>query len=137
MEITREHLREAADAVLRFFEKKNITSLQDIARINYILHVVDGAKGTIYVQKIPSNLGTIAQAVSYVLPCDNDVPIDIKMNKELDYSQVILKTILLIPDYKLFSEDRFGNMRQFKMIHSTNLADVIIELEKLVFKNED
>ena len=127
MEIRREDVREAADAVLRFFEKKNITSLQDITRINYIMHPVDDAKGIIYVQKTPSEADKTAQSVSYVLPKNGGLPLDIK----------ILKTLLHIPSYEPFVEDRFGNNVQTKVIFSTDLTNVVKELEQLAFRNED
>lgn len=137
MEIRREDVREAADAVLRFFEKKNITSLQDITRINYIMHPVDDAKGIIYVQKTPSEADKTAQSVSYVLPKNGGLPLDIKIHEKLGYVQVILKTLLHIPNYEPFVEDRFGNNVQTKVIFSTDLTNVVKELEQLAFRNED
>ncbi|MEM2089538.1 MAG: hypothetical protein QXL88_00375 [Candidatus Pacearchaeota archaeon] len=64
------------------------------------------------------------------------VPLEIKINEELGYSQIILKADSILPEYTRFPtplvvRDKFGNVRQYKLLLSIDIAQIKLEIEKL------
>ena len=62
------------------------------------------------------------------------IPIELKINNTLDYSQVIIKANRLIEGYSQFSVDLFENIVQNKILKSSDVSlskNELVALSKL------
>jgi len=68
-----------------------------------------------------SNLGTMAYTLSYIRQ-GAGIPIELKINSVLNYSQVILKSQKSLVGYSAFSVDPFENIIQNKVLKSSDIS---------------
>jgi hypothetical protein len=78
----------------------------------------------------PSVSGTKALTISYVQQ-GLGIPLELKLNLALIYSEVILKMQEVLQGYAPFAQDVFGNLAQFKLIPTCEFAPIRQELDAL------
>ena len=69
-------------------------------------------------------------SLAYIIKAGG-VPLDIRINSSLGYSDIMFKSLDSIKNYDIFEVDCFGNNYQSKRIESSNLSEVRSELEYL------
>lgn len=133
MPITIPDLRRISKNFLTILDKEKIMSVNDLeAKLGKeFLSDEDGAvQEYVSILNIPSNQDAMAFTVSYVRP-GTGIPIELKINPVLDYSQVIIKAKDMIGGYLPFGSDEFDNIYQSKLIRSSDFSLSIKELKKL------
>jgi len=128
--ITDEEIKEIANRILSFLEKEEINSVESLEkRLGSVFDVEGQRKHRIELESRPSNLKTQAYTLSYVIP-GKGIPIEIRMNPTLRYSNMIVKSINKLKEYTGVLQDPFGNIIQEKAI-KFDFEDVKTELERL------
>ncbi len=128
MKIKTDDIRIFASRFLKVLEEQGVKSTQDLEKlIGKEVEIEQQAPDFLSFEKRPSNLSTMAYTISYIKP-ESGIPIEIKINSELDYSQVIIKTQELIEGYTPFSVDPFENIIQNKLLRSCDISLSIKEL---------
>lgn len=131
MEIYSDELREFSRTLLSLLDREGIISTEDLVKkplATFFLNTDIRDYVEFFIR--PSNLGTTAHTVSYIR-MGRGIPIELRVNKELGYSQIIVKAHELVEGYTIFSLDVYGNFAQNKLIPSIDFSLVIWELEKL------
>jgi len=126
---TRKELAKIAKEMLSFLDSNKINSADDLEKITGQEKSID-AKSRISAELRPSNLETKAYVVSYNID-GRGTPLEICLNRELSYSKVIAKGDFVLPGYKNFSIDCFGNTIQDKKISAADFALLKSELQML------
>lgn len=130
--ITKEYLGRIAENVLKFLDRKKVNSLSDLDRLmDQPFSIDENTKERILVELRPSNLYTKAYVISYTVP-GRGIPLEIRVNKKLKYSRVIVKGDFNLPDYEPFAKDLFGNIAQNKQLGSIDISQIKSELKKLI-----
>lgn len=75
----------------------------------------------------PSRHNTHAHTVSYVKP-NSGIPLDVKLNPRLSYTEIILKMAERIPLYEPFGVDPFGNILQYREIPGIDVERMKLEI---------
>ncbi len=118
---------------------KNFLSSLDREKINSNVSLKNRMGETIQLDKYndfitfelrPSNFGTQAYTISYTR-LNTGIPIELKVNESLDYSQIILKVHKTLEGYFVFAIDPFGSIVQNKVIYTSDFTSVKKELERL------
>src|SRR3990167_4116668 len=112
MEVYISDIRAIANRFLEIINKEELFLTNQLEKMTGKRISSDGdCAGSISFGKHPSNIGTMAHNISYIRygVC---VPIEIQVNAELDYSQIILKAQYMIEGYSFFAVDRFKNIAQ-------------------------
>lgn len=132
MEITKKVIRGAAKRLIKFFDKRKIDSPNKLdALIGKSFPLRDSLQYSIDISLRPSNDRTLAYTISYVSPTLNGIPLEVKINQQLNYSIVIVKMMKNLENYSVFSIDEFRNLRQCKLIKSCDIIEVSEELRYL------
>jgi uncharacterized protein YueI len=132
MSIKKEYLGRIAENVLKTLDNENVTTSSDLDRImNQTFLIGENTKEKISVELRPSNLNTTTRVISYITP-ERGIPLEIRVNEELKYSQIILKGNFNLSGYEAFHQDIFGNIAQNKKLDSTNISQIKSELKKLI-----
>jgi hypothetical protein len=107
-----------------------ITSLEDLDR--KLGSVQPAAPGEhVEFAKVPSNHGTLAYTVSYVVP-GTGVPVEFKINPQMGSATIILKMESQRQGYNPFVIDPYQNIVQMKEFAPATLGIVKKELESLI-----
>ena len=134
MRISKKKFRQIAENLLHFINKEQITRLEDLEAKLGKRYEIDkrrkGRKEFVEVSLRPSNLGTKAYTLSYIVE-GSGIIIETRLNNILGYSQIIIKLGEVAPSYAPFSVDPYKNIAQNKVLESTNLEKVLKELEVL------
>ena len=131
MQITRKDLGQIAENFLQVLDREGIHSLESLDRILDQRLDVDKSSGHVLkVQLRPSLSNTKAHTMSYIIPIVG-IPIETRMNYDLSYLNMIIKTGSIIPGYSEFSLDGFGNIIQNKVINSSEWEILERELRAL------
>lgn len=125
MKVSVNDLRRYANTFLKVCKK--ITNLEEELGSKY---KIPHTNEFISVEETPSNAGTYGYAISYNLP-GVGIPLELKLNPILGYTNIILKADEIIEQYKPAAEDRFGNIIQMKKLLSDKLSDGLKEIERL------
>jgi len=131
MQISRDHLKKVARGLLYVLDRENIDTLNDLERRmgeRFLLH--ESIQDFVLLTRTSSNHGTFAYTVSYIMP-NTGTPLELKINPQLEYSNIFLKTVEEIEGYTPFILDGFGNLIQEKVIRPLDLALVRNEIENL------
>ncbi len=135
MIIDYEKLQFSAEKLLEIFERNKISTVSDLEQVLDEKFIVDTHPSDfVMVELRPSNKGTFACTVSYIAP-SYGIPIELKINSELNYSQIFIKTKDMVDGYILFEYgaiDEFQNLRQYKRLETTDLTELIKEIKKLI-----
>ncbi len=131
MKINKQELEKIARLLSSILEKEGIHSVNDLeGKIGGTYFVEENAGDYIEIILLPSKSSTVAYTINYIRP-KRGVPIEVKINKSLNYSTIMLKCEEKIEGYEPFWLDPFRNMMQSKDIRSTDFQDVLNELKKL------
>lgn len=131
MEIQIPETIQIAKDFLKVLEREGIKSTEDLVRkVGQIYNIEKSNPDFIEITNRPSNMNTTTQTISYTRP-GTGIPLEVKVNIPLAYSQIMLKTKGNIPGYSPFHIDNSGNIRQSKVISSADLRISISELESL------
>ena len=124
----REDISKYSKRILNLMDEQGINSgkiLED--RIG--IYLMDN-KGKIIIELRPSNSDTVAHTISYI-DYNNGIPIELRVNYELCYSTIILKSDYLAEGFELFERDAFGNFMQYRKMEKTEISEIRGALEKL------
>lgn len=134
MKFSLEEIGITAEKFYNYLEKENINSETDVKnRINKKSIIND--KDSIIFDKKEHFPPKYLSSTSYIIDYSRDesgIPIEIRVNKAANYTQVIIKASRLIWNYlPFFGEDDFGNIPQTKVLKPAGLEIAKQELEKL------
>ncbi len=135
MQITKADVTRRAGIFLGFLDEMGIESNEDLeARIGQSYLLADEIGGEVMINKnrtkqsIPASL---SYCVSYVVK-GIGIPIELRINPNLNYSHLILKVQKVFDGYEPFSKDNFDNIVQIKVfMGGGNLYPVRGELKAL------
>ena len=137
MKISKTRLREIARNFLAFIDKRKITCTGQLEQLlGERIELERKRPDLIEVSLKPSNNKTQALTISYCIPyrtgrIEGGIPLEVKINQELNYSLVIIKTDSKVRGYEPFKQDYFKNIMQSKKIESADWQDVRAEIAKL------
>lgn len=137
MKISRQKLSEVCRIFLEVLDKEGIANLEGLEALAGQATPIDGKpQDYLIVEWRPSNLGTRAIDASYVIQHERGklgggIPLSVKVNRELNYSQLIIKTPSELPGYAPFFQDQFGNLAQARVIRTTDLDKIRKEIKDL------
>ncbi len=132
MKITEKRIKQVAKNLVELLDEEKVHSAEDLEKLLGKRIFVRGSQlDYVEVAFRPSNFGTSALTISYTAPYVEGIPLEIRINSSLNYSQIILKMRRKIEGYSIFERDLYGNMAQNKLIQSANWQDVIKEITKL------
>jgi hypothetical protein len=104
------HVSGYASSVLSYLEENGVSSMSDLlGKEGLQTSIRDGE--VVYVEMRPSNEGTRALTLSYVVQ-GVGIPIEVRLNPALGDSKIFLKSVDLIGGYESLNTDRFGNTVQ-------------------------
>ncbi len=134
MKFSLEEIGIIAEKFYNYLEKENINSETDVKnRINKKSIIND--RDSIIFDKKEHFPPKYLRSTSYIIDYSRDesgIPIEIRVNKTANYTQVIIKASRLIWNYlPFFGEDVFGNIPQTKVLKPAGLEIAKQELEKL------
>ena len=122
MKIDIKDIRIFALGFLKILEKQEVKSASDLEKLlGKQLKVEHQAQDFVAFDNRPSNLGTMAYTLSYIRQ-GVGIPIELKINSVLNYSQVILKSQKSLVGYSAFSVDPFENIIQNKVLKSSDIS---------------
>jgi len=128
--ITPEKLKQIVGDVLDFLKREDINSIESLEKRLGESFDVKRGDHIIQIESRPSESGSEAYTISYIIPAGG-IPIEIRLNPNLNYSKIIIKTKSGLNDYKPFTSDYFGNIIQDKIINGCSIPEIKRELEKL------
>lgn len=132
MLISKLHLKKYIENFLEVLNRENILSIFDIEKkLNERFEVQEDSTHFVSIGLIPSNLGTGAYTISYNVTLVG-IPVEIKLNQELRYSMIIVKSSEEIYGYSIFAQDPNKNLVQNKVMDTTDLTKIKKELEDIV-----
>lgn len=130
MRITPADLATIAKSFLRLLEQENVTTCQDLERRLGSRHEIKGTRDFISFTRRPSDLNTSTYTISYVRE-GTGVPIELKINADLDYTNIILKFTGRLQNYAPFALDIFDNLIQNRILRSSEMPLLKQELHQL------
>ena len=129
--ITREKLKEVARNILDLFKKEDIKSIgSDFSKLEESFKIKEN-NHEIQIKPWSSDTRARDYSIIYRAP-EIEFPIRIRLNQDLDYSKIFVKTKLKLDTYEFVGPDRIGNIIQSKTIDNCSILSVKKELEKLV-----
>lgn len=125
MLIDKKKLMEIANTTLKLIDDKKINSLDDLEKWVGHKFVPDSKKKEEYIEisEIPSNCGTTL-SVSYISHMHLGIPLEILINRRLNYSRIILKFNRLLEQYSPFMYDTYGNTIQERNLPTIDFQEV-------------
>lgn len=130
--ITKKYLAFCAEEVQRVLEQLRITNLQELDALGKMnLDTSEGRNSYVLLHRTPSNLGTLANKISYIAPADLGVPLEICLNGPLNYTQFILKVESLLENGYFPFGRSITEIGQFKRIRGVKFESVFEELKML------
>ncbi len=133
--ITCEEARAYAQHLLDVLGQEGIETVADLdACVGRAFAQRDG-QDHIKFEVRPSNGGTCAYVVSYIAP-GSGIPLEVRLNAALGYTTIILKGDFLLPSYKPFISDPFGNLIQDQTLMTTDFSCVKAELARLASEGD-
>ncbi len=132
MKITKQNIQTYAKRLLEVLKDENISSLEEALKVaDREFQVREISSDKVHVHTRPSNLATTALKISYISPNFAGIPLELVINPELAYRQVILKCDCPIVGYEIFTLDRYENLVQFKKSRGAEWADSLKDVEEL------
>jgi len=124
--------RDLKDIASGFLKGLNENCLDDLLSLDKLMDTEFKLERDKFIQISlrPSNRGTMAHTVSYVMP-GTGAPIEFKINRNLEYSQILLKCQHPVGHYQIFAQDPFGNLVQANILQSYDVKSCKKELESL------
>lgn len=136
MKFSLEEISIIAEKILNFLEKESINSETNIkARVGKTIRL-ENNDCIIFDKKEhfpPKHLLSTSYIIDY-LRKGSGIPIEIRVNNIMDYTNIIIKANELISGYsQFFSVDVFGNMPQTKTLKPARLEIAKQELKELSY----
>ena len=132
MKITSTDIGRFAAEFLHVLEREDINSsrvLEEIVQKGKQEFTINVQESLVIMLR-PSQSMTLACTMSYIVQ-GVGIPIELRINKELDYTTSIIKSIKITPEYSKFAEDKFGNIIQNISWEGSELSESIEHLRKL------
>ena len=129
MKIPRTKINESAEVLLSVMEREDLYNLEPYGEPIRTFTVEDSPDEFIEAQIRPSNAGTVAYTVSYVVE-GVGIPLEVKINSSLGYTKFIVKSSDSFEGYNSFASDG-DNVAQDKTITSCDPSSIKRELEFL------
>ena len=132
MLISKEKLKEVVKTTLQVIEP--INSLGDLEKLLGEVLIPDLSKRReiIEISKKPSKQETSVVDISYFLKGRRDIPLKIKINPQLDRSEIVVKFNGSLEEYTpIIENDTYGNRMQEIELPTTDFQEVRRELKKL------
>jgi len=132
MKITLKDIGKFAAEFLHVLQRENINSSELLekrvqrGRQEFTINVQE----SLVIMLLPSQKGTLECTMSYTVQ-GVGIPIELRINKELDYTKSTIKSIKIIPEYSRFAKDEFGNIVQDTSWEGSELSKSIEHLRKL------
>jgi hypothetical protein len=132
-------LRQIARAFLHVLNREGINSNRDVVgKLGSNYRVGGGLEDFVSICERPSNSGTTAYVLDYIQK-DRGIPIEIRINNQLNYGEFIIKCSSMHEGYDRFGEDDSENIFQSKVIKPDDnkpldfylARNELIELSKL------
>lgn len=124
-------LNTKAARMRQFLEEQRINEVKDLGRLLKKSFDIDGVtKEKISVEMRPSESGTAAYTIRYTEE-KIGMPLEVKINKDLDYSKIIVKGTFRLDGYAAWARDPRGNVAQAKTLDSSTISAVNSELKSL------
>lgn len=130
MKISLEDLGKIAGNFLYLLEKEGIEKTEDLEKRIGTTVKLEKSNDFVVITTRPSNYQTLASTISYHHP-ESGIPIELKINKELKYARLFVKSEKKLKDYTFFHPDYYNNFMQSKIIPSSDFSVVKKELERL------
>ena len=128
--INGEDIRRFSEGLLEMMSNRGIASLKDFED-NVGEYPTREVGERVIIETRPSNENTRAHTISYVIE-GLGIPIEIRINPELDYSLIILKKSgELVKGYESFDSDCFGNSIQSRRMEQGTIEVILSELRNL------
>ena len=131
MKISKEELGRTSKGLIDFLDENNLNSVRDIEKLLGRRFVVNKKLDYVNIELRPSNFGTSAHTISYIVPYLQGIPLEIKINQVLSYSQLIIKAYEEIDGYMPFSTDIFDNIIQARRIEGADMNSIRSELKNI------
>ena len=129
--ITREKLKEVARNILDFFKKEDINSIGSVfSKLEESFKIKEN-NHEIQIKPWSSDPRAGDYAIIYRAP-EIEFPIRIRLNQDLNYSKIFVKTESRLDNYEFVVSDLFGNFLQSKEMKECSISIIKKELEKLV-----
>ncbi len=131
MKIDAQEIKQMAKKFLSVLDREGIQTNEDLEEKLGKNFTLENSQDFISIVSRPSNCETIAYTISYTRP-GTGIPIELEINEQLNYSQIILKAQEKLEGYSHFHSDQFNNLVQNKVIGSSNFSLVREGLSDLV-----
>jgi len=129
MKISREDLAKYAERFLGVLNAEGISSWEGLSRVlERSFPVCDGE--SVWIGLRPSNGLTYAHTLSYVAE-GVGIPIEIRLNRDLGYTKVIIKMQEELAKYAVCAMDHLRNMVQERFLEEAGVERARRELEDL------
>ena len=132
MKIKQEIFHEVLNKFLSKLQERGIKSLEDIKRaVGKKFDFPGPLQEYVSIEERPSNMGTTAYSLIYS-KIGMGIPVEIRINAQLNYSRIFIKTNYDVKGYNPFMTDQFENIAKTKIfLHCKDLSILLGELEKL------
>ena len=128
--IKKEDIKRFSEGILEIMSDREIDSLENLEN-NFGEYPTRKFGEKVIIETRPSNANTRAHTISYTLE-GLGIPIEIRINPELDYSLIILKKSgELVKGYESFDSDYFGNSIQSRRMKPGTIEVILSELRNL------
>lgn len=124
--ITRDDLKGYAGNLTGILEREIIENL----RLNLPKKIEISKEEFVEISFRPSNAGTRALTISYIVK-NLGIPIEVRINEQLEYMQIIIKCAEGLQGYTEFWIDPFSNLMQYLFHHRAELNFVKDEMKRL------
>ena|SRR3989344_2382657 len=132
MKVKIEDLRKFAENFLSILDREKILAFSDLeANINKEFQLNKNSDDFIQLSLRTSNFNTQAYTISYINHLKSGIPIDVKLNADLNYIRFIIKAEKMIDKYRQFAVDPYGNLVQTKLVQNSNFSFIKEELQHL------
>jgi hypothetical protein len=124
-------LQGIASRMLEAVDAKQVRAADDLELlVGETLAIPGQGDDYVAVELRPSMMGALACTLSYIMP-GTGIPLEARLNRELRYSQVILKVHGAVESYTALGTDVFFNIQQYRVIPTEDWGVVRKEIERL------
>jgi hypothetical protein len=128
--VTRKDIRTYAGELVALLGSEGIDSAESLKRFEGKAHRIGTAGAYVGVSDRPSNFGAVALTLSYILH-GTGIPIEAKINRQFEYSKLVIKLDEDVEGYSFFMVDPQGNLMQERTFAPGGFEDIINELKRL------
>ena len=120
-----------ARAFVATLDDGHIEKIADLeVRMGATYEISHQKKDALMIERRPSNFGTSAYTLSYIRE-NGGIPLEVRLNQDLSYTQIILKCEEDLAGYAPFAVDPSQNIVQTKKFDRADVGLVKAELKRL------